>query len=118
MIVLNRHVGDLEKLEEYELTEMMKLTQMLLQKMKEVFKPDGFNIGFNIGKVAGAGIEKHIHLHIVPRWRGDTNFMPVVSNTKVISQSLKDAYQYLKNVYEKGYPGMGRKKSFPSCDEI
>jgi ATP adenylyltransferase len=71
------------------------MKDMLSKKMN----PDGFNLGINMGKFAGAGVEDHIHLHIVPRWKGDTNFMPVVSDTKVIPQSLDDLYVELKEFF-------------------
>ncbi len=76
---------------------------MLTRDVKDVLSkkmnPDGFNIGINLGKDAGAGVVGHIHIHIVPRWKGDTNFMPVVSDTKVIPQSLDDLYVELKNCF-------------------
>ncbi|MEM0374510.1 MAG: HIT family hydrolase, partial [Sulfolobales archaeon] len=65
-----------------------------------VYNPDGFNIGVNIGKVAGAGIESHVHIHIVPRWSGDTNFMPVFGNVKVIPEALEDTYEKIKKVID------------------
>lgn len=95
MIVPYEHISDIEKIDIKTLTEMMKLTQKYILKLKHKMKPDGFNIGFNIGKVAGAGIKDHLHLHIVPRWNGDTNFMPVISNTRIISESLQSVYKKL-----------------------
>jgi ATP adenylyltransferase len=68
--------------------------------MTKAFKPDGFNIGMNLGRVAGAGIDTHLHVHIVPRWNGDSNFMPVIADTKVISQSLEEAYEALKEGFK------------------
>ena len=96
MIVSNRHVKSLENLNDTELLDIHRALIKTKSILKKVLKPDGFNIGMNIGKSAGAGIENHIHTHIVPRWTGDTNFMPVLGNTKIISQSLKDLYQKLK----------------------
>jgi len=97
MIVPYKHTSDLEELDLESLTEIMSFAQKYIKILKLKMKPDGFNLGFNIGKVAGAGIEDHIHLHIVPRWNGDTNFMPVLSNTKVIPESLESVYKKLKN---------------------
>jgi len=96
MVVPNRHVNNLSKLGRDELVDLMALlndTQKLLQK---TINPDGFNIGINIGKAAGAGIKDHVHIHIVPRWIGDTNFMPVSASTKVISESLDALYGRIK----------------------
>ena len=96
MIVSNRHVKSLESLKDTEALDMLQALIKIKSILKNVLRPDGFNIGINIGKSAGAGIENHLHTHIVPRWTGDTNFMPVLGNTKIISQSLKDLYQKLK----------------------
>jgi len=96
-----RHVPSTEDLPEEELLDLFNLLNRSLRLLRVVFKPDGFNIGINLGRVAGAGIEDHVHIHIVPRWNGDTNFMPVIYNTKVIPESLKDTYKRLiaqKNV--------------------
>ena len=92
MIVSNRHVGSLERLKDPELLDMNKTLVKMKSILKKILKPHGFNIGINIGKPAGAGINNHIHMHLVPRWLGDTNFMPVLSNTKMISQSLNELY--------------------------
>ncbi len=96
MVAPYRHLGNLEDLSEQESLELMLITQKMLSLLKKVMKPEGFNLGFNLGKVAGAGVEDHLHLHIVPRWSGDTNFMPVLSDTKVIPQALRDTYRALK----------------------
>ncbi len=96
MIVPYRHVKDIEDLNEEETTEMFILTQRSVKLLKTALNPDGFNIGINIGRVAGAGIESHIHIHIVPRWNGDTNFMPILSDTKVINQYLIETLEVLK----------------------
>lgn len=96
MVVPIRHVAQLEDLNEDELLDLMRVTQKMVVLLKETIKPEGFNVGVNLGKIAGAGLEGHFHLHIVPRWLGDTNFMPVCSDTKVISQSLKELYTQLK----------------------
>jgi len=101
MIVANRHVRDLEQLPDSELLDMNKTLIKIKSLLKIVLKPHGFNIGVNLGKVSGAGIEKHLHIHIVPRWDGDTNFMPILGNTKIISQSLSELYLRLKKLIKK-----------------
>ncbi len=93
------HKGDLSELSNSEMLELFTLTRDMKDILTKKMKPDGFNIGINLGKVAGAGIEGHIHMHIVPRWEGDTNFMPVVAETKVISQSLDDLYLELRSYF-------------------
>lgn len=97
MIVSNRHIASIEKLKEEELLDINKILLKTLAALKKVLNPAGFNIGMNLGRVSGAGIDKHMHIHIVPRWLGDTNFMPVVAGTKIISQSLNELYAKLKN---------------------
>ncbi len=97
MIVPYKHTSSLEELDNKTLLEMMKIAQKYLIKMKKIMKAEGFNIGINIGKIAGAGIKEHIHLHIVPRWNGDNNFMPVLANHRIISESLESVYKKLKN---------------------
>ncbi|WP_297494911.1 HIT domain-containing protein [Thermococcus sp.] len=100
MVAPYRHVANWEELTDEELLEIMKLTQMIIRAIKKAMKPDGFNLGVNLGRVAGAGIDTHVHLHIVPRWNGDTNFMPVIADTKVIPESLEEAYDELKKAIE------------------
>ncbi len=90
-----RHVGTLEQLTDEEWTELGRLTRRLVTRVRVALRPHGFNIGVNLGRVAGAGIPGHLHLHIVPRWQGDTNFMPVVSGTRILSQSLDRLYALL-----------------------
>lgn len=96
MIVTNRHVKSLEKLEDSELLDIMKTLVKTKAKIKKILKPEGFNVGINLGKESGAGIAGHLHIHLVPRWRGDTNFMPVIAKTKIISQSLKELCRQFK----------------------
>ena len=96
-----RHTRDIAYLKESEILDLIKATNRAKALLDKVLKPEGYNIGMNISAVAGAGIAGHAHIHIVPRWRGDTNFMPVVSNTKVVSQSLKELYRQLKNAQKK-----------------
>ncbi|GAB6102587.1 HIT domain-containing protein [Thermococcus atlanticus] len=100
MIAPYRHVGRWEDLNDEELLEIMQLSQLMIKALKKAMNPDGFNMGVNIGRVAGAGIEDHVHLHIVPRWNGDTNFMPVIDDTKVIPESLEEAYDELRKAIE------------------
>jgi ATP adenylyltransferase len=92
-----RHVADIELLDETELLDMFRCLKRAKGLLHKVLKPQGYNIGFNLNRQAGAGITGHLHMHIVPRWVGDTNFMPVISNTKVISQSLAELAGCLKN---------------------
>jgi ATP adenylyltransferase len=92
MIAPFRHVGELEQLEDEEALNLHHLLQRSLKALKEAMTPDGFNIGMNLGQVAGAGIPDHVHWHVVPRWNGDTNFMPVVAETKVLPESLATTF--------------------------
>lgn len=95
MVVPYGHVSDSSEIDDTIALEMWKLTNKCKEILAEAFHPDGFNIGMNIGHTAGAGIDRHIHMHIVPRWNGDTNFMPVIGDTKVISQGLLETYDSL-----------------------
>ena len=88
MVVPFRHTSEFTSLNVEESVECMEKLQFSLKLLKEVYGPEGFNIGLNLGRVSGAGIHEHIHFHIVPRWNGDTNFMPVLGEVKVISQDL------------------------------
>lgn len=90
LIVPYKQVPDLRDLTESEMLDLMKLTVKCQEALTKTMKPDGFNIGINIGKVAGAGILEHLHIHIVPRWNGDTNFMPVLAGTTVVPQALRE----------------------------
>ncbi|HOJ92874.1 MAG TPA: HIT domain-containing protein [Dictyoglomaceae bacterium] len=103
MIVPYKHTNDINLLESKELEEMMFLLQICVSALKEVMSPHGFNIGMNIGEVAGAGIAEHLHLHVVPRWNGDTNYMFVVGDTKVIPEDLETTYDKLFPVIHKIY---------------
>lgn len=95
MAVPYRHVDSLELLTTEELTEVMALTTLSLRVLRRAWQPEGFNIGINIGKVAGAGVKDHVHCHVVPRWSGDTNFMPLFADTRVIPQALEETYAEL-----------------------
>ncbi len=99
MVVPNLHKDDLSKLSDSEMFEFITLTRDMKNILSKKMNPDGFNLGINFGKVAGAGVEDHIHFHIVPRWNGDSNFMPVIADTKVIPQSLDDLYIELKSCF-------------------
>ena len=90
MVVPYKQVADFDALTEDEMLGLMKLMRRCLEALRKVMKPDGFNIGVNLGKVAGAGIADHLHLHVVPRWNGDTNFMPVLGQTTVVPQALTE----------------------------
>lgn len=103
LIVPYRHAGVLSKFtnkEKKDLWMLLELTQKLLDR---VLKPRGYNIGINIGKISGAGFPGHLHIHLVPRWSGDVNFMPVITGTKVVSQSLRMLFTKLKDAYKKRY---------------
>lgn len=88
MIIPLRHIAKLEELTKQERTEIFTLMDISILVLKEAMNPDGFNIGINIGKAAGAGIEEHIHVHVIPRWEGDTNFMSTVSNVRIIPEDV------------------------------
>ena len=96
MVAPYRHIGNLQDLRDEEAKELFNIIKKGLELLKEAMEPMGFNIGLNLGRVAGAGIAEHIHTHIVPRWQGDTNFMPVLSDTKVLSEALISTYLKLK----------------------
>jgi len=96
MVVPYKEVADLNGLTDEELTDLWKLVRRCSNALSAVMKPDGFNVGINLGKVAGAGIAEHLHVHIVPRWNGDTNFMPVLANTSVVPDALKAIAEKLR----------------------
>ncbi|MBM3844724.1 MAG: HIT domain-containing protein [Verrucomicrobia bacterium] len=96
MVVPYRQVADLEELHEQERAGLMELVIRCQKALRQVMKPDGFNIGINLGKAAGAGIAEHLHVHIVPRWSGDTNFMAVIAGTQVVPQALTDLASQLR----------------------
>lgn len=95
-----RHIADPGELTDDENLEIMRLVKMSCNALKQMCKPDGFNIGMNVGTVAGAGIADHVHIHIVPRWNGDTNFMPVLADVKIIPEALETTYKNLKKQFE------------------
>ncbi len=96
MVAPFEHVARIQDLDEATVAEMMALSQRTMTAIDEIYAPHGYNVGFNQGRVAGAGVEHHIHLHVVPRWGGDTNFMPVLGDTRVMNQSLSDSYDQLR----------------------
>jgi ATP adenylyltransferase len=96
MVVPFRHVARLDELTAEERAEIMELIVLAERALSRALKPEGFNVGFNLGKAAGAGVDQHLHCHIVPRWVGDTNFMPVLGETRVINESLADTYDKIK----------------------
>ena len=95
MVVPYKEAADLNGLTDDELASLWKLTRRCINALRAVMKPDGFNVGINLGKVAGAGVAEHLHVHVVPRWNGDTNFMPIVADVKVIVQTLDALYEQL-----------------------
>jgi ATP adenylyltransferase len=90
MVVPYRQTSDLNDLTDQELSDLFQLTRRCQNALAKVMRPDGFNIGLNLGRVAGAGILEHLHVHVVPRWVGDTNFMPVLAGTTVVPQALRE----------------------------
>lgn len=96
MIVTNRHVPSLEQLRDEERLDVLQLLDLALKILRKTIHPHGFNMGMNLGRTGGAGVPGHVHLHVVPRWKGDTNFMPVLTGTKVISDSLSSTYRQLR----------------------
>ena len=96
LVVPYKQCPDLDGLTDDELADLWKLTRRCLNGVKEVMKPDGFNIGINLGKTAGAGVLDHVHIHVVPRWNGDTNFMPVLTDTHVVPQALAELWAELR----------------------
>ena len=101
MVSPYRHLACITKLDSEESLEMSELTKNCIQILRDVNSPDGFNVGFNIGKSAGAGYDEHIHNHIVPRWIGDTNFMATLGETRVISEHLEKTYEKLAPSFKK-----------------
>jgi ATP adenylyltransferase len=99
MVAPFRHVGQLEDLEDGEALDMQKLLARSIKALKEAMQPDGFNLGMNLGRVAGAGVPDHLHWHVVPRWNGDTNFMPVIGAARVLPQSLSSARERILGHY-------------------
>jgi ATP adenylyltransferase len=99
MVAPTRHIGELDELEPDELQELMQLTSRSVTVVSEAMAPDGFNLGMNLGAVAGAGVPGHLHMHVVPRWGGDTNFMAVVGETKVLPEMIADTDAKLRPLF-------------------
>ena len=100
MICPHRHTADLPELSAEERSEIMELTVKSLRILREIMKPHGFNIGYNLGEAAGAGLKEHLHQHIVPRWNGDTNIMPVLGGVTVIPEAMDELYAKLKPLFD------------------
>jgi ATP adenylyltransferase len=99
MVAPYEHTARIQDLPAETVAEMMSLAQRAMNRLEAVYDPHGYNVGFNQGRVAGAGVEHHIHMHVVPRWGGDTNFMPVIADTKVMPQTLEQSYEALKGAF-------------------
>jgi ATP adenylyltransferase len=104
MVAPYRHTNDMAELDDAELLEINQLVAWCTRWIRSAYRPDGFNIGVNVGRAAGAGIPTHIHWHIVPRWDGDTNFMTTVGEVRVMPQSLEDSYDRLRACVEEAHP--------------
>lgn len=103
MIAPHAHVSSLAALNSEQIAELFQLTQLCEKVLTQVIHPEGFNIGINVGKAAGAGVEDHLHVHIVPRWNGDTNYMTTISTTRVIPQHLGETYEMLLAPFREEY---------------
>lgn len=101
MVVPYAHVATLEELSPESASELMRLTQLSLRVLREAYEPEGFNVGANIGKAAGAGIADHVHMHVVPRWAGDTNYMTTVGKTRVIPEWMEETYKRLRPLFDR-----------------
>ncbi len=99
MVVPKKHVSELSKLTSDERCELMELVNYSIEVLKKELSPHGFNVGINLGRCAGAGLETHVHIHVVPRWAGDTNFMPVLADVKVIPEHIMATYEKLKKAF-------------------
>jgi ATP adenylyltransferase len=100
LISPQRHVSHLEDLNAEETAELMETVRQSVRCLKQAYGPDGLNLGMNLGKVAGAGVEEHVHFHLLPRWNGDNNFMAVLAETRVISESLADTWRTLSPLFK------------------
>ncbi|HYR56140.1 MAG TPA: HIT domain-containing protein [Myxococcaceae bacterium] len=101
MVIPLRHTAEFTSLTEEESRDLNKLLQRSISALSEAYRPDGFNIGMNLGRSAGAGIADHLHYHAVPRWAGDTNFMPVLGATKVLVEHLQKSYDKLHAIFQR-----------------
>ncbi len=105
MVAPFRHCGSLEELDKEELIDLFELTRDVVAALRKAYTPDGFNVGMNLGRVAGAGFPDHLHVHVVPRWSGDTNFMPVIAETKVLPEDLETTFKKVTAALESGAEG-------------
>lgn len=101
MVVPYMHSNDLADLPDDTLLEMMQLTQKAVRVLGQEYQPQGFNIGMNLGAVAGAGIAEHLHMHVVPRWQGDANFVSVIGQTRVLPETLEETYQRMREAWKR-----------------
>ena len=99
MVAPYSHIASLDELTSEELHEHFDIVSRSIKVLRQVFNPGGFNLGINMGRIAGAGIEDHFHTHLVPRWQGDTNFMSVISDTRVVPEALAETYEKLKSKF-------------------
>lgn len=99
IVATKRHVGELEDLDDEEASELMGMTSASIKALRRAFEPEGFNLGANLGRVAGAGLPDHFHFHVVPRWGGDTNFMPVTASSKVLPETLEETYERMAELF-------------------
>jgi ATP adenylyltransferase len=104
MVAPYAHVASLEDLDDPTLAELMSLTRRALHVLRAAYQPEGFTIGFNIGRVAGAGVADHVHQHIVPRWNGDTSYITTLGQTRVIPELIDQTYAHLREVWQELYP--------------
>ncbi len=102
MVAPIRHIADISSLNDEERREIWRFVEKSVNVLKKVMNPEGFNIGMNLGLVAGAGVKDHMHIHVVPRWCGDSNFMPVLSDTKVLGESLDETYRKIRGEWFNG----------------
>jgi ATP adenylyltransferase len=100
MVAPYAHTARLEELDPPTAAELMHLAQRSVRALERAYGPEGYNVGANIGAVAGAGVEDHVHMHVVPRWKGDTNFMPVLGDVRVLPQRLEDSWEDLRTAFE------------------
>lgn len=100
MIVPYKHVSTLTELDQATRTELMEVTNQAMNVLKSIYRPQGFNVGMNIGEAAGAGITEHVHMHVVPRWLGDTNFMSSLGETRVLPETLEDSFRRISEAWQ------------------
>lgn len=108
MVAPKRHVPSIELLGDNELLDLMKVVSLVIVALRECYKPHGFNIGANVGKAAGAGVVGHVHIHIVPRWDGDTNFMPITANAKVLPEDINATWSKMRHCLSSAQGARGR----------